>query len=159
MAENDFYANTDKMLAAMDFAEVTAAQKEKHQKATAGLLYDFLSIVDSLQALETHCEELMANGHEHVPLRSVRAVLRQTLGVLKEAGVTPINAEGQLLDLDKHEVVAVLTDTSVQEDTVLEETERGYSWNKRLLRRAKVVVAHCSHGGEALSNHPKGTKQ
>jgi len=141
MSKDDLFVSADKMLAAMDFAEVTAAQEEKHKKQMANLLLNFLDVMDSMQTLEAHCQDLYASGHEHIPLRSVSIIVRQISSLLSKAGVEPMNGAGHSLDLNLHEVVAVRTDLSTAEDTVLEELLRGYMWNKDLLRRAKVVIS------------------
>lgn len=141
MSKNDLFATTDKMLAAMDFAGVTAAQEEKHRKQLAKLLLDFLEVVDSMQALEAVCKDLDISGREYIPLRAVSIMVRQISSLLSEAGVEPMNAVGHSLDLNIHEVVATRPDSSTVEDTILEEPLRGYIWNKELLRRAKVVIS------------------
>jgi molecular chaperone GrpE (heat shock protein) len=139
--------DTDKMLSVMDFgkmmdvAGMVAAQNEKHRKETADLLLRFLDVIDSLQALGEHCQELVASGYEHVPLRSVNTTLHQALNVLSQVGVEQMNAAGHPLDLAHHEVDAVSPDSSVEADTVLEEKVRGYLWKGALLRRAKVLIS------------------
>jgi molecular chaperone GrpE (heat shock protein) len=136
--------DADRMFSAMDFGKMmdvagaVAAQNEKHRKETADLLLGFLEVVDSLEALGAHCQELVEGGCEHIPLNTT---LRQALSVLSRAGVEQMNAAGRPLNLAEHEVEAVRTNTSAEEDTVLEEKLRGYLWNGTLLRRAKVVVA------------------
>lgn len=147
MASEHSNDDMDKMLSGMDFGKMmdavgmVAEQNEKHRKETTDLLYSFLEVIDSLEALAIHCEELAAKGHEHVPLRSVKTILRQALGVLSQAGVEQMNAVGQRLNLEQHEVEAVSSNASVEEDTVLEEKVRGYLWRGAILRRAKVVIA------------------
>jgi molecular chaperone GrpE (heat shock protein) len=147
MASKDSGDDTDKMLSAMDFGKMMdvagalAAQNEKHRKETAGLLLGFLEVVDSIEALGAHCQELVEQGYEHVPLRSVNTTYRQALNILSRLGVEQMNAAGRPLNLEEHEVEAVRPNTSAEEDTVLEEKLRGYLWNGTLLRRAKVVVA------------------
>jgi molecular chaperone GrpE len=125
----------------MDFAAMTAAQEGKHQKEMMTVLRAFLSVVDSLQALEAHCRGLIASGQKHVPARSVTVTLRQALQALARSGVEPMNAVGTKLNLDFHEVVAVSATSQEESDTVVEEAQSGYLWSGRLLRRAKVIVS------------------
>ncbi len=147
MPDKDSADDVNKMWSAMDFgkmmdaAGMVAEQNEKHRKETADLLLRFLEIVDSLEALGAHCEELVARGYEHIPLRSVNTTLRQALNILSQTGVEQMNAAGRPLNLEQHEVDAVRPDSSVEEDTVLEEKVRGYLWKGTLLRRAKVVIS------------------
>lgn len=141
MSKDDLFVSADKLLAAMDFAEVTAAQEEKHRKRVAKLLLDFLGVMDSMLALEAHCQNLHQSGHEHIPLRAVSIIVRQMSGLLSKAGVEPMNAVGDTLNLNMHHVVATRRDSSTVEDTILEETLRGYLWDKAVLRPAKVVIS------------------
>ena len=153
MSKDDLFVSADKMLAAMDFAEVTAAQEERHRKQLANLLLDFLDVMDSMQALEAHCQALDQRGHEYIPLRAVSIIVRQTSSLLSKAGVEPMDAVGGPLDLNMHEVVATRMDSSAVEDTVLEEPLRGYLWNKDLLRPAKVVISRQETRAEGDSSN------
>ena len=147
--------DTEKMLAGMDFgkmmdvAAAMSAEGQKHRKETADLLVRFLEVVDSLDALAAHCEELAAGGLEHVPLRSVNTTLRQALSALSQAGVERMDAAGRPLDLNLHEVEAVRPDSSVEEDTVLEEKVRGYLWKGTVLRRSKVVISRAEAAAQS----------
>jgi molecular chaperone GrpE (heat shock protein) len=147
MPSKDSRDDLDQMLSSMDFgkmmdaAERVAGQNEKHRKETSDLLIRFLDVVDSLEALGKHCEELVARGCEHIPLRSVNTILGQALNVFSQVGVEQMKAVGQPLNLERQEVDSVISDSSVEEDTVLEEKVRGYLWNGSLLRRAKVVIS------------------
>jgi molecular chaperone GrpE (heat shock protein) len=147
MTSKDSGDDMDRMLSGMDFGKMmdvagaVTAQNEKHRKEMADLLLGFLEVVDSLEALGAHCQELVERGCDHIPLRSVNTTLRQALSMLSRAGVEQMNAAGRPLNLAEHEVEAVRPNASAEEDTVLEEKLRGYLWNGALLRRAKVVVA------------------
>lgn len=147
MPSKDYQDDTDKLLSMVDFgkmmdvAGMVTSQNEKHRKETANLLIKFLEVTDSLEALVKLCEELVADGHKHTPLRSVDTIYRQALNVLSQVGVEQMNAVGQPLNLGQHEVDAVTPDSMVEEDTVLEEKVRGFLWNGSLLRRARVVIS------------------
>ncbi len=144
MPNDELDLDAERLLAAMDFAAMTALQQEKQRKEMVELLRGILEVVDSLEALETLCRELTESGQSHVPLRSVSVIVRQALQVLVRSGVAPMNAVGNKLDLDLHEVVAVSETSQWDADMIVEEMMKGYLWNGRLLRRAKVTV---SNGG------------
>ena len=141
MAKDELFGDAGRLLAAMDFTAMTAAQEEKQRKEMTDLLLGFLEVVDSLQSLEAHCRELVESGHPQVPLRSVSVTTRKALQVLGKAGVTPMNDTGSKLDLDRHEVAAISTTSPEDADVVVGESLSGYLWNNRLLRRAKVTVS------------------
>lgn len=148
MAEQDLFAGTDKLLAAFDFTSMIAAQNESHRKETVGLLLHFIEIVDGLQELELHCTDLAKRGAQQVPLRPISVLIRRALQMLAAAGVEPMRAAGQSLNLDLHEVEAVLDAASEEADTVLRETTHGYLLRGKLLRRAKVIVASGTQAAE-----------
>ena len=125
----------------MDLAGIAAEQNEKHRKEISTLLLGFLEVVDSIEALGEHCQELVAAGHQHIPARTVNTVLGQARNVLRRMEVEPMKAVGQPLNLNWHDVDAVGSDSSVEQDPVLEEKVRGYLWKGALLRRAKVVIS------------------
>lgn len=125
----------------MDVSESLTSQKDKHRAEMASMLTRFLEVVDSIEALVNHCEQLSASGQQHVPYGSANTTLRQALQVLSQLGVEPMQAVGQPLNLAFHDVDQLIVDPSVEEDTVLEEKTRGYLWNGLLLRRAKVVIS------------------
>jgi molecular chaperone GrpE len=141
MLTDEFDKDAGRLLAAMDFAAMAASQEEKRRQEMSAVLRDFLEVIDSLQALETHCRELAESGQAQMPLRSVSVTLRQAQRAVSKSGVEPINCVGFKLDLDLHEVVTVSETSAADADMVVEEASTGYLWNGRLLRRAKVIVS------------------
>ncbi len=67
----------------------------------------------------------------------VALIHRKLLILLENAGVTPIQAEGQQFDPSFHEAV---THADGEEGKVLAEVQRGYKLHDRVLRPAMVVV-------------------
>ena len=65
----------------------------------------------------------------------------QFLSVLKDAGVEPIDAVGEPFDPNFHEAISQQEASEAAEGTVLEQVQRGYRLNERLVRPARVVVA------------------
>jgi len=64
--------------------------------------------------------------------------------LLEREGITPIATVGAPFDPHVHEAVAVVPGTAEQgaESVVVEEVRRGYRQGERVLRPARVVVAH-----------------
>ena len=65
----------------------------------------------------------------------------QFLSVLKDAGVEPIDAVGEKFDPNFHEAISQQESSESAEGTVLQQVQRGYQLNDRLVRPARVVVA------------------
>lgn len=137
----DKLLNTTDFAKMMDVSGTLTVQREKHRAEMVNTLTSFLEVVDSLEALVSHCEHLVASGKQDVPLRSANTTLCQAVQVLSHLGVEPMKAVGQLLNLEFHDVDLVIIDPSREEDTIVEEKTRGYLWNGSLLRRAKVVIS------------------
>jgi len=71
----------------------------------------------------------------------VQMIYDQFLSVLKEAGVEPIDAVGEKFDPYFHEAISQQETVEAEEGTVLQQVQRGYQLNDRLVRPARVVVA------------------
>jgi molecular chaperone GrpE (heat shock protein) len=165
VSKDELFADADRLLAAMDFQAVATRKDLEHQRELSRLLLQFLEILDSLETLEEHCTGQVAwdsvprtgqglgtesqatvtgladDNRGLFPARSVSLLRRKMLQIFSEVGVTPMNAVGHKLDLQRHEVVGARLDPGRDEDTVVEEQLRGYLWNSQVLRIAKVIVA------------------
>ena len=64
--------------------------------------------------------------------------------LLKKYGVTEIEALGQPFDPNLHEAIAKVAAEGQKPNTVIEVLEKGYIYQDRLLRAAKVVVVRRS---------------
>ncbi|MCI4646170.1 MAG: nucleotide exchange factor GrpE [Hyphomonadaceae bacterium] len=134
---SDFFSN---MLGGMDAAERANTQQQAHEKEMTGLIGDVLLVLDEIDALKVHSQKLVDNGHEIVPARSVATLQKKLLLILKERGVEPIPALGEMLDLDLHYVVEA-REAAAPPEQILVESRRGYTRNGRVFRKAEVVVA------------------
>lgn len=73
--------------------------------------------------------------------KGVEMILNHLLQLLKQHGVTPLEAMGKKFDPQYHEALLQVETAEHPEDTVIEELQRGYVVNNRVLRTAKVKVA------------------
>jgi molecular chaperone GrpE len=71
----------------------------------------------------------------------VELIHREFLKALESVGVRPFSAVGETFDPLRHEAVARLERRDVADQTVVQETLRGYLFHDRVLRPAQVVVA------------------
>ncbi|MEA3238305.1 MAG: nucleotide exchange factor GrpE [Candidatus Bipolaricaulota bacterium] len=98
---------------------------------------DFIPLYDNLQrAFSNYSDETNAASF----IAGVEKIFAQFDQILKGKGVTPIPAEGQAFDPSKHEAL-LSRQSSEEKNTVLEEFERGYERNGRVLRPCKVGVS------------------
>ncbi|MHC4062716.1 MAG: nucleotide exchange factor GrpE [Planctomycetota bacterium] len=73
-------------------------------------------------------------------VKGVRIIYDQMLDILKSHGVEQIKAAGEKFDPSLHEAMMQKAHPDREEDIVLEEFQKGYKLNGRVIRPAKVVV-------------------
>jgi len=98
------------------------------------LITQLLPILDEFElAVKNKCSgEEMHKG--------ISLIYSNLYNLLKTQGLEPIPSKGQKFDAYKHEVL--LTEKSDQdEETILEELQKGYTLNQRVIRHSKVKVA------------------
>ncbi len=134
---NDRYLRT---LAELD-NQRKRAQREREEYvrfANESLLRELLPVLDNFdRALGPPRAASDAQGF----LAGVELIHRELLKVLEKFGVTPYSAVGQPFDPGRHEAVERVIKPDVPDMTVVEEIQRGYLLNGRVLRPAIVVVA------------------
>jgi len=78
---------------------------------------------------------------DHSIKKGFEMILKNFEKLLQEEGIEPMECEGEKFDPYKHDAMLVREDNEKPENTVLEELEKGYYFNKEVLRPAKVVVS------------------
>ena len=132
--------NYNKFLLAMaDFENYKKRiERQFGEIALAGrksLLQKFLPVIDNL-------ERALAFDEKSDGLRGgVQQTLKGFESVLNAEGVKPISVKGQRFDPKLAEAIGTQSAEGVEDDTVLEEAEKGYTLGEELLRPAKVIVA------------------
>lgn len=69
-------------------------------------------------------------------------VYKQTIKMLEELGVKPIEAVGSEFNPDFHNAVLHVEDDSVGENIIIEEFEKGYIYKETVIRHSMVKVAN-----------------
>jgi molecular chaperone GrpE len=117
-------------------------EKEKasmYDMGAVDVIKKLLPIVDNFErglALLTDDEKKLpfADGMEKV--------YRQTVKMLSDLGVEPIEAVGKTFDPDRHNAVMHCEDDSVGDNTVVQELEKGYTYHDTVVRYSMVKVAN-----------------
>jgi molecular chaperone GrpE len=138
-------ANRERWLRAM--AELENARKRFRREletsinlANANLLRSLLDVVDNFdRALAT------VEGEEDSPAkamaRGIRLIYGQFMDVLRQSGLSRIEAQGKPFDPNLHEAIAQKETDEVPSHTVVEVVQEGYLLRDKVLRPARVVVA------------------
>jgi len=102
------------------------------------ILREILPVIDNLErAIEHAGEQAEVNGL----LEGVEMTLNQFNHVLKKFGVETISAKGERFNPDHHQAMGQLETHEVEANHVVQELQKGYLLNNRLLRPAMVMVA------------------
>ena len=108
---------------------------ESRWNTAAGPLREFLGVIDNLdRALqaEASADDLRAG---------VEMIRRQMADLLQRFGVQPVESVNAPFDPNVHQAVAREESAEVEEPTVVQELQTGYTMESRLLREAMVRVA------------------
>jgi molecular chaperone GrpE len=135
---------SDKVLRLQADFENTRKRLEREKQdfvkfANEGIILELLNVLDDLERsvslAETHKEDLTAF------LKGVEMILAHLYEMLKEYGLKPIEAEGKVFDPHYHEALLQVENKDLPEHTVVEELQKGYLLNERVIRTAKVKVS------------------
>ncbi len=106
---------------------------------TCSTLGEILPVVDNFDRAR---QQLNPQHEEAQSLhRSYQGLYKQLVDVFKQLGVSPMRVEGEPFDPSLHEAVMREPSDAHPEDVVIEELQRGYLLNGRVLRHALVKVS------------------
>lgn len=123
-----------------------AADYDNYQKRSARQMADSITyekdkIIKALLPVLDDFERAIAHA-ENVDsvVEGVKLVYEHLKGVLRSQGVEGIKASGEKFDPTSHEAIVQQSDESKEDGMVLEELQRGYKLNGRVIRASRVVV-------------------
>ncbi|MDD5291727.1 MAG: nucleotide exchange factor GrpE [Candidatus Omnitrophica bacterium] len=118
-------------------------QQEFVKYANEGIIVELLGILDdlerSLEARESHHQDSEAF------LKGIEMILSHVYEMLKRNNVRAIEAKGKSFDANLHEALTQSESDEHEENTVLEELQKGYMLGGKVIRTAKVKVSKKSH--------------
>ena len=100
--------------------------------ANAKLVSEFLPVLDSMDDALKHAKEEEKKGIEGIKM--------QLMQVLERNGVKAIETEGKMFDHEFHEVFTTVCIKEKENGIILEEFQKGYLLNGKVLRHSKVKV-------------------
>ena len=135
--------NSQYMRIAADFDNFRKRQSRDQDdlkiQLTCSTLSEILPVVDNFERAR---QQLSPEGEEAQALhRSYQGLYKQLVEVLKQLGVAPMRVVDQTFDPTLHEAVMREPSDEKAEDVVIEELQRGYHLNGRVLRHALVKVS------------------
>lgn len=123
------YDNLQKRTA-KQIAESISYEKERIIKAILPALDNFEHTLQNASSVET----------VDVFLKGTQIIYDQMLDILKSLNVEQIKALGEIFDPVMHQAVMQKTEPEKEENIVLEEFQKGYTLNGRVIRPSKVIV-------------------
>jgi molecular chaperone GrpE len=119
------------------------SEREKENLLKFGnerILSSLIGVVDnfdlSVNAMRADNDDKIKNI-----VKGIDMVRGQFLDILKQNGLVTVDSLGKIFDPNFHEAVAQAPADGKKEDEIVQEYQKGYVLNGRLLRAAKVVVA------------------
>jgi molecular chaperone GrpE len=117
------------------------------------LLRELLPTVDNMERALSHCE---SEGRCDPLTEGVSMISGMFRDILGRFGVTEVKSLDEPFDPHVHEALARIPVQGRQPNTVVEVLEKGYLYQDRLLRPAKVVVSAAVADGEVGNDGETG---
>ena len=141
--EKEAKENYDRLLrTAADFENYkkrAAREKEDWTKfANEDLIKAILPFIDNLERAVNHAQKIVDTG---VLVEGVQLTLQQLLQALNKFGLSSFESVGKPFDPAMHEAMLVVETDKHEPNQVVEEFQKGYLLNDRLLRPATVSVS------------------
>jgi molecular chaperone GrpE len=122
-----------------NYKKRAAREKEDWMKfANEDLMKSVLPFIDNLERAVNHAEKVVDTG---VLTEGIKLTIQQILQTLNRFGLVQFNSVGKPFDPARHEAMLVVETDQYEPDHVVEEFQRGYLLNERLLRPATVSVS------------------
>lgn len=141
--EREAKENYDRLLrTAADFENYkkrAAKEREDWTKfANEDLIRELLPFIDNLERAVNHAQKVVDTG---VLIEGVRLTIQQLLQTLNKFGLSSFESVGKPFDPSMHEAMLVVETDTHEPNHVVEEFQKGYLLNDRLLRPATVSVS------------------
>jgi molecular chaperone GrpE len=122
-----------------NYKKRAARDKEDWTKfANEDLLRTILPFIDNLERAINHAQKVADTG---VLIEGVRLTIQQILQSLNKFGLSSFQSVGKPFDPTVHEAMLVVETDTHEPNQVVEEFQKGYLLNDRLLRPATVSVS------------------
>lgn len=128
-----------RLMAEFDNYRRRTAKEKNEERATAGkdIILSLLEVVDDMERAE---KQINATDDVTQIKQGVTLVFSKLRNTLQGKGVKPLNSIDTDFDVEKHEAITEVPGTPEQQGKVIDEVQKGYYLNDKLIRFAKVVV-------------------
>jgi len=121
------------------------------RNANEGLLLSLLPVLDDFERSLKHRVE----AREDDPITTgIQLIYTKLLRILEGHGLLPFESVGRPFDVEYHDALLQMPSADHPPQTVLEEVERGYKLNDKVIRHAKVIVSAPAPGEGSAPAEP-----
>ena len=121
-----------------NFRRRTAKEKiELNQTAGKEVIISLLEVMDDCDRAE---KQLTTTDDINQVRDGVKLVFNKLRNVLQQKGLKPMQSVNEAFDVEKHEAITEVPAGEAMAGKVVDEVEKGYYLNDKLIRFAKVVV-------------------
>lgn len=125
-------------------ADYANFQKRVPKQIADTISYEKEKIIKTLLPTLDNLEHTLQNVHsaENIEtiVKGIQIIYEQMLDILKSHGVEQIKSQGEAFDPALHQAMMQKAEPDREENIVLEEFQKGYKLNDRVIRPGKVVV-------------------
>lgn len=136
-------------------AEIENIKKRNKKEKEEWVKYSNETLIKEMLPVMDNLEKAISHSHNENSLEALREGLELTLKGLKngleKSGIEEVKARNQPFDPCFHQAVSEQEDENVKAGMILQELQKGYSLNHRLIRPSMVVVSKGRPGSQA--NH------
>jgi molecular chaperone GrpE len=100
--------------------------------------FDLLSVMDNF---EKSLEQAKTSQEVEPVIEGIEMILKQFVSAMEKYHVKPFESVGEPFDPERHEAMAQQEHDEYEENTVIEEYQKGYCLKEKLLRPARVIVS------------------
>jgi len=111
-------------------------------------------VLDDFERSLKHSKEIKDNDAH---IRGVELIYQKLVKVLEGRGVKSFETVGKEFNVDYHDALLQVVREDVPPHTVVEEVEKGYMLNDRVIRHAKVIVSAAPSETQSEPNHAEST--
>ncbi|MDO4299077.1 MAG: nucleotide exchange factor GrpE [Lachnospiraceae bacterium] len=117
-------------------------EKEKAAMFETGAKSVIEKILPTIDNFERGLAGIAEEQKDDPFVQGMEKVYKQLLTTLEGIGVTPIEAKGKTFDPNFHNAVMHVEDEEQEENTVVEEFQKGYMYRDSVVRHSMVKVAN-----------------
>jgi molecular chaperone GrpE len=114
---------------------------EQGKYANENLIKEIIPVLDNLERAISHSDSAPGGQGKEGLVEGVKMVAKQLYDVLAKFGVTQVESVGKPFDPNRQQAMMHVETADYEPGTVVEEFQKGYFLNDRILRPAMVTVA------------------